>query len=95
MCVVNYKQFESRRLIHKEQIRNIKDRLIKQRVVRNITQLEISKLIGTTPSAISRFERKGYEHKTSLKFFSRYANAIGMSLTVSISDCDDLQKDER
>ncbi len=59
-------------------IDNLREQLIRLRIVRGYTQLQLAKKINCKQSDISRFERKGYSG--SIETLERIAKALGTSI---------------
>lgn len=88
----SYTQFKKRLLRNKKIKRayeesgpefNIVALLIKRRLQKRLTQLELAKRLGTKQSAISRLESGTYN--PSLLFLRRVAEALNAELKVSIN----------
>lgn len=82
--MINYKEFKKELLKDKE-VRQEYDRLkpeydlivklIKKRLKRGMTQLDVAKKMGTKQTAVSRMESGA--HSTSIGRYSQYADAVG------------------
>ena len=88
----SYKRFKSETLKDKRVRQAYKElgpefavieRMIEQRLKKNLTQATLARKIGTRQSAISRFEAGSY-HPT-LNFLHRVADALDTKLQVTIS----------
>lgn len=64
--------------------RQIRDDLILARHAAGLSQGEVAERMGVTGSVISKFERGGYYPDPKLSTLERYAEAVGVSLTVSV-----------
>lgn len=60
----------------------ISEELIKLRLEAHLTQAQVAKKMGTTASAISRYEKSDY-CRHDLKTISKYALACGKKMSVS------------
>lgn len=66
-------------------VRAILDQLIARRKQLKLTQTEIARRCHVTPNAISQLERRKHAG-TTLATAIRYANAMGMQLTLTGAD---------
>jgi len=60
------------------------DEVLKARAVAGLTQAEVAKKIGTTQSAIARFESGARKHSPSIATLQRYARALGFRLEIKL-----------
>ena len=63
---------------------SIAEQLIKLRLDADLTQAELARKIGTTASAISRYENVGYE-KYELNTIRKIVDACGGELQITIT----------
>ena len=63
---------------------SISEQLIKLRLDANLTQADLARKIGTTASAISRYESAGYE-KYELNTIRKIVDACGGNIQVTIT----------
>lgn len=56
--------------------------LIKRRQKQGMTQSDVAKKLGTKQASVSRMESGGYG--TSLERYSRYADAVGSKLKITL-----------
>lgn len=59
--------------------------LVERRIALGLTQAEIADLLGITPQAVSKYER--YDWDPRLSTLERYANAVGVVLETTVSEC--------
>jgi len=96
MVKIHGKKYVSLKEVHERDMRDPKYRkayetlqprlaiireLIRLRVEKNMTQLEIAKKIGSHQSAIARFESGSYN--PSFKFVQEFAVALGMRVQIT------------
>ena len=65
---------------------SISEQLVKLRLSLGITQADLAKRVGTTASAISRYESEGYE-RYELNTIRKIVEACGGELQVIIRPC--------
>ena len=60
------------------------DQFLKARARQGLTQAQLAQRIGTTQSAVARLESGRGKHSPSLATLTRYAEALGRRLEVSL-----------
>ena len=70
---------------------SIGEQLLKLRLEADMTQAEVARNVGTTASAISRYENADYD-RYELKTLRRIVEACGGSLQITVSPSDDEEK---
>ncbi len=65
--------------------RDLLDKLITARHKAGLSQSDMARIIGISPSAINQFENTKHRSPT-LHSLNRYANAIGLKLTLTGAD---------
>jgi transcriptional regulator with XRE-family HTH domain len=58
------------------------DAILAAREAAGLTQADVAKRIGTTQSAIARFESRSGRHSPTIATLERYAQALGYTLQV-------------
>ena len=60
------------------------DEVLKARTASGLTQAEVATLVGTTQSAIARFESPTSSHSPSVGKLQKYARALGFKVEIRL-----------